>query len=100
MRSAATYLVECGEHTWAETGKDMNEGVINAFKKIRDECHAKKLAISLGLTFTVRRDNEPRSRAIKGCTLNMLRLIGELGDDVVRKVTGTLGDHNGTKSRH
>lgn len=75
----------------------MNEGVVNAFKKIRDESHAKPGTINLDLTFTVRRDDEPMSKAIKGMTLDMLVKIGEIKAETLRKIKERLGGINGAR---
>ncbi len=87
MTSLKTYLIETGNHTWAGRGSNMNEGVKNAFKQIRDDCHSKPNQYNIGLTFSVRRENEPRSKSITGgCTISMLVAIGEITERDVRHI--------------
>jgi hypothetical protein len=90
-----TYLIETGGKTWASKGENMNEGVYNAFIQIRDACY-KNSDLKLDLTFTVRRDDEPKKHAIKSSTINALRLIGELKHKDVDNLNSILGEYNGT----
>lgn len=95
MDSDNTYLVETGGKTWASKGKDMNEGVLNAFKQIRDDCYEQKTNLKIDLTFTVRREGEPKRLGIEGNTLKMLQAIGELKEVDVDTLTRMFGGKGG-----
>lgn len=85
-RSLETYLVETGGQTWSGVGRDMNEGVRDAFRKIIEHCHKEKTNTQIDLTFTVRKETEPKSKAIRGKTIPLLVDVGEITNDQVRQI--------------
>lgn len=83
-----SYIIKTLNTSWLGRGETIAEGVQDAFRQIIDRCHnddknnvPSKEKLQIGLTFSVRLEGEPESKAIGGYnTIGMLKTVGELDD--------------------